>query len=135
MNEDFEADLSRIPLRAAPASLRAEILRNASRAGAERGFWGSTIAGLFDRAAWARPHRLAFAGAWLVILLLRVVTPGSRVDEGRRAVTISAAHLQLMVREHQRWMSELLAPPAIVEPPAPRPHGWVRPVRASARPV
>lgn len=110
---DFESRLSEIPLRTSPSAWRAEILRNARAAAPEAAIepWWRP---------WLRPHRLALAAAWVVIISLRLFVSEEEASQSPQA---PLADWRARVEARKEALARLLTPPATVEPEPPAPHG------------
>jgi hypothetical protein len=104
---DLERVLARIPLAAAPAEWRGEILRGARNGAPE------TVSASWWQ-PWIRPRRLAFAAAWTAIAILRLSTP----EEERSASPATLGQLRGRVATQLTLLAELFDPPA---PPGPSP--------------
>lgn len=101
---DLESRLARLPLRSAPVEWRLQILHAAQAARpAER------VAPWWAR--WLTPQRLALAGAWLLILWLRLSSPG---EAGPGAPTTVAGWHELWTAR-QQMVARLLSQPAAPE--------------------
>ncbi|HEV7404246.1 MAG TPA: hypothetical protein VGO11_14995 [Chthoniobacteraceae bacterium] len=111
---DLESRLARLPLRSAPAEWRLQILRAAQAARpAER------VAPWWQR--WLTPQRLALAGAWLLILLLKLTSPGER----GKGTPSEVAGWQELWTAREQMVARLLNQPAAPEAEPRFPQGAV----------
>jgi hypothetical protein len=120
MNNEFEKQLERQPMREVPRGWRSEILSVACRAEP------STLVHRLSTWLWPHPRAWAvLAAAWVLILLLHFTAP----DEPRMAGNSSPMTFQTlaMMQKQTLMMAQLLGsldngdqPAAVVAPPKPR---------------